>query len=104
LLYLLTNNLNFYISQFFKAFNFLSVAFRFAKTLSLRANFTEGVPLALAWQSIMFGLLRSFHSLAMTKQNNFAILNNNVAHAVCLKATARNDNYFYSSLRGFAEA
>ena len=28
---LLTNNLNFYISQFFKAFNFLSVRFRFAK-------------------------------------------------------------------------
>ena len=31
LLYLLTNNLNFYISQFFKAFNFLSVFFDFAK-------------------------------------------------------------------------
>ena len=44
---LLTNNLNFYISQFFKAFNFLSVRFRFAK-------------------------------------NQFAILNNNLAHAVCL--------------------
>ena len=76
LLYLLTNNLNFYISQFFKAFNFLNVLFGFAKILSLRANFTEGVPLALAWQSIMFGLLRSFHSLAMTVKNNFAILIN----------------------------
>ena len=31
LLYLLTNNLNFYILQFFKAFNFLSVFIRFAK-------------------------------------------------------------------------
>ena len=31
LLYLLTNNLNFYILQFFKAFNFLYVLFSFAK-------------------------------------------------------------------------
>ena len=67
---LLTNNSNFYISQIFKTFEFLSVIFGFAKTLPLRANFTEGVPLALAWQSIMFGLLRSFHSLAMTIKNN----------------------------------
>ena len=46
LLYLL-NNSKFYISQFFRTFNFLSVFFCFAK-------------------------------------NQFAILNNNVAHAVCL--------------------
>ena len=61
----LTDNLNFYISQFFKAFNFLSVRFCFAKTLSLRVK-----------RSNLYKLdCHDFlQSLAMTTKNNFAIL------------------------------
>ena len=72
LLYLLTNNLNFYISQFFKAFNFLSVCFGFAKTLSLRVK-----------RSNLYKLdCHDFlQSLAMTTKNNFANINNKVAFA-----------------------
>ena len=69
---LLTNNLNFYILQFFKAFNFLSVRFCFAKTLSLRVK-----------RSNLYKLdCHDFlQSLAMTTKNNFANINNKVAFA-----------------------
>ena len=69
---LLTNSLNFYILQFFKAFNFLSVRFCFAKTLSLRVK-----------RSNLYKLdCHDFlQSLAMTTKNNFANINNKVAFA-----------------------
>ena len=72
---LLTNSLNFYILQFFKAFNFLSVRFCFAKTLSLRVK-----------RSNLYKLdCHDFlQSLAMTTKNNFANINNKVASAPCV--------------------
>ena len=70
--YLLINNFKFYISQFFKTFNFLSVCFGFAKTLSLRVK-----------RSNLYKLdCHDFlQSLAMTTKNNFANINNKVAFA-----------------------
>ena len=75
LLYLLTNNLNFYISQIFRAFNFLNVFFSFEKSLSLRVE-----------RSNLYKLdCHDFlQSLAMTTKNNFANINNKVASAPCV--------------------
>ncbi|WP_236847201.1 hypothetical protein, partial [Brachyspira catarrhinii] len=64
LLYLLTNNLNFYISQFFKAFNFLSVFFYFAKTLSLRGDSRSNLI-----------CVDCFTNARNDNENNFIILN-----------------------------
>ena len=76
---LLTNNSNFYISQIFKTFEFLSVFFRFAKTLSLRG----------------FEKSEVIHSIYNFFKNWIA---------TPLLRSARNDNYFYSSLRGIGNA
>ena len=76
---LLTNNSNFYISQIFKTFEFLSVFFRFAKTLSLRG----------------FEKSEVIHSIYNFFKNWIA---------TPLLRSARNDNYFYSPLRGIGNA
>ena len=86
--------------QFFRAFNFLSVFIRFAKTLSLRARFCGHVAKRsnpnlkkfytnwIAWRLPDFVAGNVFaHAVrlsAMTIKNNFANLNNNVAVAHCV--------------------
>ena len=77
--YIFINNFKLYISQIFKAFNFLSVRFRFAKTLSLRG----------------FEKSEVIHSIYNFFKNWIA---------TPLLRSARNDNYFYSSLRGIGNA
>ena len=83
LLYLLTNNLNFYILQFFKTLNFLSVRFALQNIFSLikRIRHYEGNARSNP-QKRDFIILdcfvrqsRTLVSLAMTVKNNFSILN-----------------------------
>ena len=82
-LYLLTNNLNLYISQIFRAFNFLSVCFALQNIFSLikRIRHYEGNARSNP-QKRDFIILdcfvrqsRTLVSLAMTVKNNFSILN-----------------------------
>ena len=96
----LNNNFKFYILQFFREFNFLSVFIRFAKTLSLRARFCGHVAKRsnpnlkkfytnwIAWRLPDFVAGNVFAHVvrlsAMTIKNNFANLNNNVAVAHCV--------------------
>ena len=75
--YILTNNFKFYISQFFSAFNFLSVSFDFSKTLSLRvrlkSDFVERSNPNL--KKFYTKWIASGDAFAMTVKNNFSILN-----------------------------
>ena len=70
LLYLLTNNLHFYISQFFKTFDFLIVSFDFSKTLSLRVKRSNP-----NLKKFYTKWIASGDAFAMTVKNNFSILN-----------------------------
>ena len=90
------NSLRFSLSQFFNTFNFLSVLFVFAKALSFasaspRERGFEKSATRSGSRQVIYSNLDCFitfaHAVrlsAMTIKNNFAILNNNVAHAVCL--------------------
>ena len=76
LLYLLTNNLNFYISQFFKTLKFLDILF----CNILKVRHYEGK----ARSNLLSGLLHSVrnddfnyvHTFSYALKNNFAILIN----------------------------
>ena len=81
-LYLLANNFNFYILQFFRAFNFLYVLFSFAK------NFVIPSICQNAKESILNKIL--FYNLDSSILDCFTFV--------------RNDNYFYLSLRGIGNA
>ena len=95
LLYLLTNNINFYIPQFFKAFKFLSVSFLLHNKFD---NIAQGAKATLLFKNI---ITRGFNPLHL-----FAFADNGLKphcykkwiatpHAVCLTASARNDNFNY---------
>ena len=70
---ILSNNFKFYISQFFRTFNFLSVFFNFEKTLSLRGFAKKrSNPICLDCHARQ----RRAFSLALNdSENNFAIIN-----------------------------
>ncbi|WP_236847284.1 hypothetical protein, partial [Brachyspira catarrhinii] len=124
------NNLNFYISQFFKAFNFLSVRFRFAKNFvipSICQNANESRLNKIRFYNLA-SLLLDCHdflrSLAHAVRLTLCALATAMTCIFChyedeirsnpklnefytkwiATPSARNDNYFNTSLRGIGNA
>ncbi|WP_236847293.1 hypothetical protein, partial [Brachyspira catarrhinii] len=108
----LTNNLNFYIPQFFKALYFFfykenesSCSFFYREKRTKKAiSFLSKKKQKTTPFRIRNSLIKIFSQyLESLSLRGFIKNRSNPIYLDC-HAYARNDNYFYSSLRGFAEA